>query len=483
MAYQKNPSHLWANRTGLYHFKLGIPEALRKHFPADKAGKLKSHIVESLHTHSRAEAMRLKTPMLAKWMDEFRKLAGGVTTRTINPAQARIPAIRETAARLAEAGHDADEGATIGLMYAVEQVHEQIEREEGGQAAALALRKMTEPNALTLHEALALYLSTSTNTQQSRDSCKLAVTELLAFLKVADCFPEDVPDMKASAYVDMLNAGSLSKSVKKKRLSHLNQLWRNMRRRGWPASPWDGHITTEAQRTVNPTSGADGHEDDSEDSEDVRPFTDAEALKVLELAPPSDKRKRTYTRPLFRELYALGFITGMRLNELASLRPVDVTVLDKRWRLVSIPEAVAKTKAGIRKLPVCHPVAVAILDARLAAQPNPKARLFSECVVGGPDNKPSWHVSKAMSKERLDLKRLAFTSEVNFHSTRRSFATLMENSTVSDHIGQQRYMGHAIPTQMHAVYSGGAGVKKLQRIVEKLRYPEEVEEALTLAVR
>jgi integrase len=87
-----------------------------------------------------------------------------------------------------------------------------------------------------------------------------------------------------------------------------------------------------------------------------------------------------------------------------------------------------------------------------------------------------------MSNERLNPDRLGFTSEVNFHSTRRSFATLMENSLVADVIGQQRYLGHAISTQMHGIYSGGSGIEKLKNVVAELRYAEGLEVALKLAL-
>lgn len=489
MAFKKTPSHLWQKDTGLWHFKLGIPEALRKHYPGPQPGKNKTHIVESLHTHNRAEALRLKDPLLVKYREEFKRLSGGVATKVINPGQVRVPLIRQAIARVIEderdLGHASDELESAGSYLAeqAEQVYEQILKEEGHRAAELARRRMVDPEAKTLTEGLDLYLSTSGNREQSLGSCRLAVRELLDFLKVADCFPDDVPESRAVAYVDMLNAGPLSRSVKSKRLSNLNQIWKHMKRRGWPASPWEDHVLPDPVKVpkVALEGAPKGQGAEDEESEDVRPFTDAEAIKVFTLAPPADKRQRAYTRPLFRELYALGFVTGMRLNEIVSLRPVDVVELDERWRVITIPEAVAKTSAGARKLPICHPVAVSILDARIAKQDNPKGRLFSECTPGGPDQKPSWHVSKAMSRERLDEKRLGFTSEVNFHSTRRSFATMMENSLVDDLIGQQRYMGHSIPTQLHGVYSGGSGVEKLKRVVEDLAYPPEVEDALRLA--
>ena len=84
-----------------------------------------------------------------------------------------------------------------------------------------------------------------------------------------------------------------------------------------------------------------------------------------------------------------------------------------------------------------------------------------------------------MSRERLGP--LEFTSEVNFHSTRRSFATLLEQESKADTLAQQRYMGHDIPTVMHRTYSGGAGIVKLKQVVSGLKYSASVEMALKLA--
>ena len=48
--------------------------------------------------------------------------------------------------------------------------------------------------------------------------------------------------------------------------------------------------------------------------------------------------------------------------------------------------------------------------------------LFPECRPGGPDNKLSWHVQKALGRDR---DRLSFGPETDFHSTRRTFMSMM----------------------------------------------------------
>ena len=202
----------------------------------------------------------------------------------------------------------------------------------------------------------------------------------------------------------------------------------------------------------------------------ARNWTPAEMVKLFEAPGPKDKRQRTYTRALFRELYALGFLTGMRLDEITSLRPTDVAPLDGGC-VLNIPKS--KSNAGKRSVPVLHPVAVAILKRRTEAQADPKGLIFSECVPGGPDKKTSWHVSKALGKDRARLR----LQEANFHSTRGNFMTMQENAG-TDYVHVQRYVGHVIDTVMHTRYSEGSTVETLKAIAVAVRYPDEVERAL-----
>jgi integrase len=486
MAFKKTPSYLWQGRTGAWFFKLGIPEELRKHFPSEKPGKNKTHIVESLHTHSHQEAEQRKFPLLVQHRAAFKRLSSGVVTKAINPAQAMVPLLREEMAQLAKvepsAWSDEHEAISEGLQVAIEHTHDLIERDEGAQAAGLAARRMQYPNKRTLNEALASLTATSTNKVQTVETYKMAVKELLAFLKVPDGFPEDVTDDKASAYVEHLNSGPLSKSSKRTRMSGLGAVWGHMKKKGWPASPWKDQELTEPKKAPKPRKeGEDASAVDDDEDTDVREFTEAEALSVFTLPVPQDKRQRKYTRGLFRELYALGFITGMRLNEIASLRRMDVEVLDDKWRVINILRKTTKSDAGVRKIPVCHPVAVAILDARMTKQKDVKGQIFTECPPSGKYKKAGWKVGSAMSNERLQ--KLGFTPrEVDFHSTRRNFTTLLEEQSKGDIVAQQRYIGHDIGTLMHRIYSGGSGVEKLKTVVEGLQYPPALEDAFKLAL-
>lgn len=172
----------------------------------------------------------------------------------------------------------------------------------------------------------------------------------------------------------------------------------------------------------------------------------------------------------------------MRLDEIVSLRPGHLEAIPGPqgegvagyWLTVES----SKTEAGVRTIPVIHRAAVGVLERRMGMDREEGESLFPECRPGGPDNKLSWHVQKALGRDR---DRLGFGSDVDFHSTRRSFLTMMENSG-ADVVHVQRYVGHRINTIMHTVYSDGASRESLMKVAEAVRYGSGVEAILNSQV-
>lgn len=480
MVYRKTPSYLWQNRTGLYHFKLGIPASLQQYYPDERTGKQKSHIVVSLESHSHAIAEKRKLPLLLKYKAEFERLTSEATGKPDSALMLKVRRIRQDRAKLAETPAsqwtDDHEGLDIGLGLETETTYHQVKETLGEDAAERALSKMVHPNRTTVTEGLTSLMKSSGKSEGTLSSYKMAVSEVLEFMGASDCYPNEVTDAVALRYVDKLNEGPLSVSAKNTRLSALRALWKHMNKReGWKRDPWQGHALTKPRKTVM-EGGAGGDQ-----PIEVRPFTDEEVVRLFTLEAPQDNRTRKYTRQLFRELYAMGLVTGMRLNEIASLRRRDVSKLDESWRVLTVRRQVGKTAAAERQLPVCHPVALSIIDARLREGGSPDALLFHECTPEKQEQKPGKKVGDAMSNERMHVMKL-IPREVDFHSTRRNFATLLEQQCKADAQAQLRYFGHDVPTLMHKVYSGGAGVTKLKTVVQDLSYPPEVEEAMLFAM-
>lgn len=443
-------------RGGKLYLNLPIPADLRPRY-ATKAGKPRTHIVEALGTGDPAEGRRLARERQGHWEVEFAKVRRGHA----GELPSAIRKARELRAAIAEARQEGNESGADALADLAQDHAERIEAGAGTDAAQQFYALATQPECMSLMQALESLCESPDITEGTKAKRTQQVKELLAFLKVPDCLPAYVTEARAVAYVEWLNRSSLGFTTKQDRLSGLQVLWKFLaRRRQVPqgASPWTNHELT-GKRKAGKGSDAAG-----------KRAWKPEELATLLSAPDASGTKH-YTRPLFRELYALGLTTGMRLDEIVSIRPAAVEAI-KGGYWVNVEAS--KTDAGVRGIPIVHPTAVAILKRRLKAQKNAARSIFPECRPGGPDNKLSWHVQKALGRDR---DALGFGPEVDFHSTRRSFMTLMEHAG-ADVVHVQRYVGHNVPTMMHRVYSEGASRDNLRRIAAAVKYPARVEAEL-----
>lgn len=462
MAFKKSPSYLWQHASGAWFLKRPIPPALQKHYLNDTTKKPRTHIVEPLGTHSRAEAEKSKRAPLRLIEATFARLSSGLVSRATDAHSEKLAGIRRQMAEVWEEG--GDEHVEMVLEDLAIEAAQEMEKEHGTEAASMAYKLAIRPDRLTLNQALKERHNAASTREQTKAAESKALRDLLEFLKVPDCLPEAVTEARAFAFVDALNSGKLSHATKKGKLSCLGRLWSGKKVKAQLpkglGNIWQGHDLSGERKST----------DEVPEEETGRNWTDTEMVKVFAEPGPRDKRKRTYTRSLFRELHAIGFVTGMRLDEITSLRPSDVSTIDGG---IVVTVRKAKTNAGVRFVPVVHPTVMAIINARARAQADSKGCLFHECAPGGPDNKTSWHVGKAMGRDRVRLG----LDEVTFHSTRGTFMTLQENAGTNV-VHVQRYVGHAIQTVMHKHYSDGSSADTLRSIAEAVRYPVEVEAEL-----
>ena len=459
MVYRASPSYLWKHRSGLWFIKRPIPPKLRQHYEG------RSHIVESLSTHNRAEAERLKRPKLRLIEAEFSRHSGGPIRAAAEGAQHKLMLIRESMAEVVERDdEERDIDLILTLQGMAEEHAEKVGKAHGPAAADMAYALATRPDKMTLRLALADRHKVASLQEQTKDAETRALDELLAFLQMPDALPEFVTEARAVAFVDHLNDGDLSYSTRKGRLSCLARLWGTRKVKGQltggRGNLWHDHDLKGERKST----------DEEVEEEAARAWTTDEAVRLFAAPDPTDNRQRTYTRPLFRELHVLGLTIGMRLEEITSLRDRDVTVKD--WG-VMVSARKGKTEASIRTLPVVHPAAVAILKRRKkACKGDPAARLFAECVPGGKDDKTSHHVSKAMGKDR---DRLKFGPEVTFHSTRKAWSKLTLELGLQLELRQQ-YMGHESDELIDKTYSQGVGLDTLRRkVAEAIVYPPALE--------
>jgi site-specific recombinase XerD len=464
--FNKTPSYLWQKKpSGAWYLKLPIPPELQHHYLNGKRKTL-THIVKPLGTAKEAEAEAFKRPLLAHYWTEFERLRRGAAAAKPDATEAaflRARRLREAAQEVAaRPDSESKDDAALAVQDMAQDLAEGLEPTIGLEAAQHLYALSTTPG-LTLTEALAEWNADDTVRESTKAKRALAVRELLDFLRLRDCLPSHVTDERAAAFVRWLNAGKLGFSTKQDRVSMLNVLWRYLaRRRLVPknSSPWVDHEIT--GRAAD-TQGKRGWQDDE--------------LLTLFRAQDRSTNRTNYTRPLFRELYALGLLIGARLDSIVSLTPSAVTAgkgKEKGGYWLAITND--KTAAGDRTIPVVHPVAVAILKRRLAKQKDKSASLFPECRPGGPDNNLSHHVSKALGRDR---DRLGFGPETDFHSTRRCFSTVMENAGV-DLTHAQRYIGHAVSGGglMTGTYSDGASRANLMKVARAVKYSAKVEREL-----
>jgi integrase len=467
MSYRRSPAYLWRHASGLWFLKRPIPPALQKHYAIEASGKLRTHIIQSLGTHNRAEAEQLKRDPLRLIEAEFTRLGAGPIRQQSDKARQKLIDIREAMAEVLarpDQNDPSNEAALSALEDMAENAAEHIEKAHGAEASQMAYTLATRPDKLSLKQALAERHKVANLTGQTKDAETRALGELLAFLKVPDALPEFLTEARAVAFVDHLNEGDLSYATRKGRLSCLARLWKTRKVKGQlprgSGNPWHEHdLKGEGKST-----------DEASEEEAARAWTTEEAVRYFASPDPSDMRKRTYTRPLFRELHVLGMAIGMRLDEITSLRNRDVSVME--WG-VTVSARKGKTEASIRVLPVVHPAAVAILKRRKeACKDDALARLFSECAPGGKDRKTSHHVSKAMGRDR---DRFKFGPEVNFHSTRKSWAKLTLELGLQKELRQQ-YIGHEADELIDNTYAQGVGLDTLRKkVAEAVAYPPELE--------
>jgi integrase len=201
------------------------------------------------------------------------------------------------------------------------------------------------------------------------------------------------------------------------------------------------------------------------------PFTLNELKKLLAVKPDVKSAKRSYGATL-RWVSWISAFSGMRLNEVCSLRRADLKKIGNVW-VMDIKDA--KTEAGDRIVPVHSKlVALGLIEYRKSLRED-EEWLFPKLLPGGPDNKRSWYLSKRFTDYRRKLGVIRLDDKtgkdrVDFHSFRRAVIACLEEKRIPQSEVAQ-VVGHEREGITFAVYNpGGLGVKALKDVVEKIGY-------------
>jgi integrase len=192
-------------------------------------------------------------------------------------------------------------------------------------------------------------------------------------------------------------------------------------------------------------------------TESCRVFTKEEILTIL---------ATDFPQPWHKDIFICLLLTGARPQELCGLRHSDVNLVGKRVSISS-----SKTKAGVRGLPVEHPVLLSVLKKY---KKNKESGFIFPVTCGGADKSPAANYSKMFGRVKTAL---GLPSEAQLYSARKFFiSTALDLELPWAEI--ERYVGHQVGRLIYTVYSQGRGEKGLREVARGFKYDKAVEKAL-----
>ena len=404
----------------------------------------KSHLLRSLKTRDIVEARKRRWPVLAELKASL-EYARTLKEKPGSPDALLVEArdIREEYVSLEEAG---DDQRATGISFVVTDRAEGIE-EKHGYKVARAYVDIALNQDQPLSDQVDAWLGEQNVTKKTELLYRAAINSFIDW-SAGEVFVSAVTRKEAGRYVSqyLLKTGR-SASTNNRDITALSSLWKWMVVRGiTEGNPWkDQKIPKGSHRG-------------SVEKDKRLPFTDTELSSLLELAP-------TFGRPTSSTLYdiiSIGALSGMRLEEICSLR-----VADCEQGLFSIKEG--KTKSSVREVPI-HSQLKGIVRTR-SQRKKANGYLFHELSPSGPDQRMSESVSKRLS--RL-VRREAGISDKRktFHSLRHRFVT---NALQAGHDPWvvKDVVGHSQSGVTLSIYSQGASIEQKRSCIESVQLPHQ----------
>lgn len=454
--------HLWKRPgSSLWQARVRVPPG---------AGLKQTHIVRSLRTRDRSEALKRLPIVVGEIKLEIetarRKPNGTPKAAPPDCSEVDLKAALWWREKIAASGGDPDAeiipdeldrdwqdeleqryGDPIGERMAPGGARE-LEYDEARELRGDAFRAMVA-GAIPVNAELERYLAEKPLTPSYESRIRLAVRRLEAWLKER---PEGnstkaITRWLASRFVDSLAESDLTTETVNSHVSALSAYWRWMERRGSAsANPW-----AEQQRS---------RKDASRNSR-KRPFTDEEIQALF-----SGETYRT-----LHDLMRLSALSGMRLNEITHLTVADAAGDEFNVRT-------SKTAAGVRRVPI-HPLLKPLVERRSAGK-DPSAYLLEE--LGASPSRQGRRGAKAGERftayrrdlgldKRQEGRRQA---DADFHSFRRWFITKLEQADVAPQL-IAALVGHEEGRDFLALlrYSAGPSKEQLSNAVALVTLPKD----------
>ena len=159
--------------------------------------------------------------------------------------------------------------------------------------------------------------------------------------------------------------------------------------------------------------------------------------------------------PMIFGISCIGLYSGMRLDEICSLKKKDV--VDDCFQITR-----GKTKSSIRTVPI-HNIILPMVEKLIGSSNN--EFLLSDLRTRGNDR--SHYVGKLMTTRR---KQLGFEKrKYTFHSFRSNFMTEMDNNGTELSV-TETLVGHSHKNLVRDVYSSGVRTERLRKAINQLTY-------------
>jgi integrase len=411
----------------------------------------------SLKTESLAKANRDKHQYVSEWKRQIALAEQGLEDPLALVRQKALE-FREAllapgAERLAYGRHETDADDML-----LDQINEEAKAvlAEHGKQEADAFHKVATAKATPILNHYPLWIEQSQDTGQTKLQHGTAVKRYLAW-SGQSMTVEETTRKKAREYITKLLAdGELTRRTIERHVSSLSSLWRWLFDSGLiedDTNVWKGHrLGTKKKDRAKKKRKA---------------LPDELLLKLLHHTHNGEKLYKEALPDLVR----LDLLCGARIDELCALKCADVKRREDGYWFNFTD---GKTEAALRKVPV-HELGDAIIERRLA---DGDEYFFKGLLPGGPDNKRSWHVSKAYGRFRAG----AGVGErgQDFHALRNTFIAVLEGEGIPEST-VKLIVGHERNSMTFGVYSKGERVK-LRGIINQLHYGAEVMRAIATGV-
>ncbi|MEH4877827.1 site-specific integrase [Klebsiella variicola] len=400
----KSNRYLTSDKYGGFYVRITIPGYMRHLFGG------KRNFVKSTGTHDIREARIFRDAIFVEWS----QLLEEVKPRKLGKMESVLQEIRRTRVMARDTPIPAAPPA--------------------GESSCPSLLNMLEIYILQFSEKRKL--TTLSKTQK-------AVEVLLSHMKKRDVQLRDINRTLITGWLEVLKKDKAPSTIQNY-VSAMAVIWDLAKNRYHDApqdNPWRGHGLEAKSSKIS-----------------YEVFTNTELLKILKTFSDS---------PEMQTVTMIGMYSGMRLNEICSLRVNNIVEVEG---ILCFKIEEGKTKASARIVPVHSRIIDTVL--RLCEKPHNGFLFYRASIIDRADGKRStWHTQRFTRAKRKALGEIGTERKV-FHSLRHGVVQQLDKNQVPEDrialiVGHER--GN---TESFKTYSKRGNPKELMKYIEMLSYPE-----------